>query len=256
MMPFIWVAISIPILVLLQRWIHMHLHGIALLLLGNAERAVLLYALVLFPGVLLHEVSHWLFATLLGVRTGKFSLIPQRQRDGSVRLGYVEYFKGPNLGPIRESLIGGAPMITGTAVILLMGLHIFNINDFGAAVQSGNIDLLGTAIGAFFYTDDLLVWVYLLFAVANGMLPSRSDRQAWPAFLLIFAVVTVGLYLIGLGGFIMDGLAEPATVFFSYLGLAFTLAICTNLLCMLILSAIEAAISAMRGRSIVYGKGK
>ncbi|KAA3664827.1 MAG: hypothetical protein DWQ04_03735, partial [Chloroflexi bacterium] len=64
LMPFIWVALAIPVLIFLQRWIHMHLHGIALMLTGKSERAVILYALVLLPGVFLHELSHWLSATL------------------------------------------------------------------------------------------------------------------------------------------------------------------------------------------------
>ena len=121
-MPFIWVALTLPILLFLQRWIHRHLHGVAFLLTGNKNWAVVLYAIILFPGVLLHEFSHWLTATLLGVRTGSFSVLPRTKSDGSVQLGYVEYYKTSSVGPIRESLIGSAPLVTGTAVILLIGL--------------------------------------------------------------------------------------------------------------------------------------
>ena len=66
--PLFWVVFSLIILLFMQRWIHTHLHGLFLLLMGKPERAVVLYALFLFPGVLLHEVSHWLAATFLGVR--------------------------------------------------------------------------------------------------------------------------------------------------------------------------------------------
>ncbi|MFO7682523.1 MAG: hypothetical protein R6X34_20995, partial [Chloroflexota bacterium] len=94
LMPFIWVTLAFIVLLFLQRWIHTHLHGLSLLITGKPEYAVILYALVLFPGVLLHELSHWLAASLLGVRTGRFSLLPRRQPDGSIQLGYVEYYKG------------------------------------------------------------------------------------------------------------------------------------------------------------------
>lgn len=251
-MPFIWVALAIPILLLLQRWIHLHLQGIALLLSGKQERAVVLYALVLFPGVLLHEASHWLFATLLGVKTGRFSLTPRLQKNGTVQLGYVEYYKDSNLGPFRESVIGGAPLIAGTVAILLIGIRIFNIEAFGTAVQSGNIDQLVAAVGALIRTNDFLVWLYLLFAIANGMMPSRSDRQAWPAFFWLLGGVTVLLYLLGVGDVLISGLAEPATLLFSYLGLAFALAIATDLIFMLLLTILEAIISALKGDSVVY----
>lgn len=253
LMPFIWVGLAIPILIILQRWIHAHLHGISLLLLGRPERAVLLYAIILFPGVLLHELSHWVFATLLGVRTGTFSLIPRMQDDGSVQLGYVEYFKGRTLGPIRESLIGGAPLIVGTAVILLIGFRIFNVEELGVAIQSGRIDELSLAMGNLFRTNDFLVWLYLLFAIANGMLPSKSDRKAWPAFLLILGAAGLILYAFGLANVVIDGLVRPATVVFGNLGLALSMAIGVDLLFMIILSLIESLVSHLKGVSVVYG---
>ncbi|MEM7336830.1 MAG: hypothetical protein AAF490_32455 [Chloroflexota bacterium] len=253
LMPFIWIAVAIPVLILMQRWIHAHLHGISLLLLGKPERAVLMYAIILFPGVLLHELSHWVFATLLGVRTGTFSLVPRLQDDGTIQLGYVEYFKGRTLGPIRESLIGGAPLIVGTAVILLIGLRIFNVEELGVAIQSGRIDELSLAMGTLFSTNDFLVWLYLLFAIANGMLPSRSDRKAWPAFLVIMAVLGLVLYATGFATVVADGLVRPATIIFGYLGLAFSMAIGVALLFMIILSLIESLISRIKGQSVVYG---
>lgn len=254
LMPFFWVALAIPTLLFFQRWIHTHLQGISILLLGTRERAVLLYAIVLFPGVLLHELSHWVMATLLGVRTGAFSLLPRLMDDGSVQLGYVEYFKGRSLGPIRESLIGGAPLFAGTAVILLIGIHIFNIQELGTALQSGNITTLATAVGTVFQTPDFLVWLYLLFAIANGMMPSRSDRRAWPAFLWVMLGVAVILYTLGIAQVIIADLIRPATVVFGYLGLAFSMAIGVDVLFMGFLASIEALLSRWKGVSVVYGK--
>ena len=123
-MPFLAAAVALLILVFLQRWIHTHLHGVSLLLTGRPEWAVIVYAVVLFPGVFLHEASHWLAATLTGVRTGGVSLMPRHQPDGTLQLGYVEYYKGRTLGPFRESLIGAAPLIAGTAVIPVSYTHL------------------------------------------------------------------------------------------------------------------------------------
>jgi hypothetical protein len=253
LMPFIWVAIALPVLLLMQRWIHTHLHGIALLLMGKPERAVILYAIVLFPGVLLHEASHWLMATLLGVRTGSFSLLPRSQADGSVQLGYVEYYKGKTLGAFRESLIGGAPLLTGTAVILLIGYHVFGVTDLSAAIQSGDVTILIAALEQVFAVPDFLVWLYLTFAVSNAMMPSRADRRAWPALVLTLIAIAVIMILLGIQEVIFAGVAEAAQTMFSYLASALSMAIGVDILFMLLLAGVETLLSRIKGVSVVYG---
>jgi hypothetical protein len=252
LMPFFWVLVTIPVLLVMQRWIHTHLHGLSLLLMGKPEWAVILYALVLLPGVFLHEASHWLAATLLGVRTGSFSVIPRQQPDGSIQLGYVEYYKGRTLDPMRESIIGGAPLITGTLVILLIGFKVFGITDIAVAVQSGQIDQLSVALGQIYQTPDFLLWLYLLFAIANGMMPSKSDRRAWPAFVVTLVGLALLLYFLGLFDLLMANLARPTATVFGYLGLAFSMAIGVNIFFMLVLAVLEWVIGRLKGVSVVY----
>ena len=254
LMPFIWVALALPVLLIVQRWIQTHLGGVALLLTGRSDRAVILYAILMFPGVLLHELSHWLMAKILGIRTGSLSLLPQVQPDGTVQLGYVTYYKGQNLGPIRESLVGGAPLLAGTAVILLIGHRVFSVTDLAAAIQTGSIDVLTLALTTLLETNDFLVWLYLLFTITNAMLPSRSDRRAWPAFLLIMGILTAVVYLLGLQRVVVEGLVGPVTTVFGYLGLAFSLAIGVDLFFMLLIYAVESVIGRIRGVSVVYGR--
>lgn len=256
LMPFIWVVVSFGILLIMQRWIHRHLHGVSMLLTRRAEWAVVLYSLVLFPGVFLHELSHWLAATLLFVRTGSFSIIPRRQPDGSIVLGYVEYYKSRSLGPIRESLVGGAPLVAGTAIILLIGYKIFGVTDLAAAIQSGDISQITLAIQQTLATNDILVWLYLLFAVSNAMMPSPADRRAWPGFLLVLAVVGVALYLLGFTEIIISGLAEPVIIAVGYLGTAFSLAIVVDLFFILLLALLEWFIGRVSGLAVVYGAKK
>lgn len=253
LMPFIWVVIAFGILLLMQRWIHTHLHGVSMLITRRAEWAVIMYSLILLPGVFLHEASHWLTATFLGVRTGSFSLIPRRQGDGSIVLGYVEYYKGRTLGPIRESLIGGAPLIAGTAVILLIGFKIFGVTDLALAINSGEIDNLSAALGQVFATNDILVWLYLLFAISNAMMPSPADRRAWPAFLLVMVGLTFILTLLGITDVVISGLVEPAAIVFGYLGIAFSMAIAVDILFMILIAAAEWIVGRIRGVSVIYG---
>ena len=251
--PIILVIITFVLLWFMQRWVHTHLHGLSLLLMGNQERATILYALVLLPGVFLHESSHWLTAKLLGVRTAGFSLIPRRQANGSVQLGYVQYYKTADVGPIRESLIGGAPLIVGTAVILLIGFKLFNLPELLIAMQTGDVDMLSIALRQLFEANDLFIWLYLIFAIANAMMPSASDRRAWPAFLAMMGAAAVVLIILDLQGVLWQGIAEPTAVIFGYLGLAFGMGVAVDLVAIIVIITLEALVSKVRGVNVVYG---
>ncbi len=252
-MPIWWVLLSIPILVFVQRWLHRHIHGLAFLITGKRNWAVVLYAIILFPGVLLHEISHWLAANLLGVRTGSFSVLPKSKADGSIQLGYVEYYKSASVGPIRESLIGSAPLITGTAAVLLIAFQVFDVTSLASAAESGDIESLSRAITTLFATDDFLIWLYLIFAISNAMMPSSSDRKAWPAFALIMLALALILYVIGLQDLMIAGLAGPVATVFGYLGLAFSLTIGVDLFMILFVYILEWIISRFKGVEVVYG---
>lgn len=253
LMPFLWVAVALLVMLLLQRWIHTHLHGVSLLATGRADWAVIVYAIVLFPGVLLHESSHWLAATLLGVRTGKMSVIPRRQPDGTLQLGYVEYYKSSKVGPIRESLIGAAPLIAGTLAILLIGLRVFAVTDLAAAVRTGDIVILTAAVSELLATPYILLWIYLIFAISNAMLPSRSDRKAWPAFFVIMAGLALFLYLIGLQDTLLERMQQPVVTALGYLGTAFSMTIAVDIVFAAAIALLESLLSRVRGMSVVYG---
>ncbi len=250
--PFAWVALALPLLLLLQRWLHRHLRGLAYLLTGRMEWAVLLYALVLLPGVLLHELSHWLAARLLGVRTGTISLLPQMQKDGVLRLGYVEYYRSRNLDPVRESIIGVAPLLTGVAVVLLIGFRVFDLPGLGAALQTGAWQGLRPLLAHLFRAPDFLVWLYLIFSVSNAMMPSPSDRRAWPPFILLLTIAAVVLYLVDRQQVIIGGMVEPVATVFGHLGLAFSLAIAVDLAVIVVVYLLERLVSRLRGVELIY----
>ena len=129
---FLWFLGTLILLVLVQRWVHQHLHGVAYLISGQADMALMLYSLPLLPGVALHELSHATMAALLGVKTANLTLIPQRQPDGHVRLGSVQVER---VDVVRSSLIGLAPLLAGSAAILLIIRFAFDVNTLGDAVQ-------------------------------------------------------------------------------------------------------------------------
>src|SRR5215468_1135718 len=79
-----------------QRWIHRHLFGMGYVISNEKSTATLLYYLALMPGVLLHEMSHYLVAGMFHIRHKKFNMIPKAQEDGSLEMGFIELEKIKN----------------------------------------------------------------------------------------------------------------------------------------------------------------
>ncbi len=154
--------------------------------------AMLLYALFVWPGTALHEVAHWMMARLLGVRAGRPHLLPSPlDSQGRMVLGRVSVERTDF---VRGSLIGVAPFLFGSVAVALLAQRAF-------ALPIPAIEVLGVnslapllyALPTVLSASDAWVYLYLLFALANGMMPSASDREGWP-MLAAFALL-VGLLL-------------------------------------------------------------
>ena len=74
----------------LKRWITAHIQGVAFLLTSSPKVAMWLFWGLFLPGTMLHELSHWFTAILLGVRTSRFSLWPQMKKGGELQMGSVQ----------------------------------------------------------------------------------------------------------------------------------------------------------------------
>ena len=72
-----WLLLVLGPLLLLQRRLHWEIQAVFLLLTRRVDISVYLFSILFFPGILLHETSHYVMARVLGVRTGRFSLLPQ-----------------------------------------------------------------------------------------------------------------------------------------------------------------------------------
>ncbi|MGH2537333.1 MAG: hypothetical protein ACRDHL_08075, partial [Candidatus Promineifilaceae bacterium] len=166
----------------------------------------------------------------------------------------VEYYKSKGLGPLRESLIGSAPLITGTLVVLFISFRVFDVNVLASAFATGSVDALTVGLTELLATADFLVWLYLIFAISNAMMPSSSDRRAWPLFALLLAAAAGVVYLLDLDLVLIEPLGAPARAIFGYLGLAFSLAIGVDLFFMLLIGLVEWAASRLKGVDLVYGQ--
>lgn len=231
--PLIWVALLVPPLVLLKRWIHEHLQRLGAAL-GGREAPYFLAYLLFLPGILLHELSHWLAARLLGVRTGRLGLWPSRVRGGWVRLGFVEIEPAD---PLRESLIGLAPFVSGTAAVLLIAGQVARLGQLEQLVRDGQWLTAWSRLGS---VPDLGIWLYLIFATSNAMMPSPSDRRPW---------WVAGLFLVGLAGMAyLAGFTLPREVASAvglglrYLALALSVAVGVDLVFVALIWVLELAL--------------
>lgn len=186
-------------LVILQRSLHRQIQGIFLLSTRRPDLTIVLFSLLFFPGVLLHECSHYLMALLLRVRTGGFSLLPRRLEDGRLRLGYVETAPAD---PLREALIGAAPLLTGGLFVAFAGARQMGLpavwESALIAVETGG-DAFMSALAALPQRPDFWLWFYLTFAVSSTMLPSSSDRRGWLP-LALTALLLLGISLLAGAG--------------------------------------------------------
>jgi len=186
-----WLLLLLGPLFLAQRSLHREVQAIFLLITRRMDFSIVLFALVFFPGVLLHETSHYLMARILGVRTGRFSLLPRPLPNGRLQLGYVETRASDW---VRETLIGAAPLLTGGVVVAYAGVQRLGLTSAWDALSSGTPGALQLALRAMLDRPDFWLWFYLTLAVSSTMLPSASDRRAWlPLGLTIMALVGASL---------------------------------------------------------------
>jgi len=246
--PLIWLAIALAILRVLEQWIHRHLQGTALLLTGDQEIAVVLYALPLLPGVILHELSHALAAVMLGVKVAGISLRP-KVSCGHIQLGVVPV---ENTDVARASLIGLAPLLTGNAVILLVGYLVFGIGALRSAIIGPDLKALLASLATMIQAPDAWIWAYVVFTISNTMMPSRSDRQAWLP-LLLFLLVAAGLiWLIGIGPVLAAELKDSLTLAVHWLATMCTLTILVDAPFITLITLTERVLQRLKGVRVEY----
>lgn len=144
--------------------------GISLLLFGSTKPGLGLYSLVFLPGTIIHELSHWIVAEVLQVRTGEISIFPDSStEDDTQRLGSVATEK---TDPFRSFLIGLAPFITGILILIILG------------------QLLSQGWGIYLWWQLALI-IYGIIVIGNSMMISSSDRRSWPFIVILFSLIGI-----------------------------------------------------------------
>jgi len=201
-----WLILALVVLIYLQRALHRELQGVFLLFTRRADIALALFSLLLFPGVLLHEISHYVMARLLRVPISRFSLIPRRLDDGRVLMGFVETGK---VDFTRDALVGAAPLLVGSIFVALIGDRHLGLLEVWPALANGDLASTFEWFASIYARTDFWLWFYLIVAVSSTMLPSESDRRAWLPLAFSIALLIGFVWLVGAGSWMIDKLSSP-----------------------------------------------
>jgi hypothetical protein len=222
----VWLLLMLGPLLVLQRRLHFEIQAVFLLTVKRADLALVLFSLLFFPGVLLHETSHYLMARLLGVRTGRFSLLPTPLPGGRLRLGYVETAR---TDVFRDFLVGAAPLLAGGLFVAYAGLFRLELGPLWQSLLALDLSAAWSVLGRLHERPDFWLWFYLTFAVSSTMTPSPSDRRAWLPMAFIFGVLALVSLLVGAGPWLTERLADPLNRAFFALAAVFGVALLVHL---------------------------
>jgi hypothetical protein len=172
--------LTLLVLFLLLYWLAIlfskNLYIFFFLLSKNKELSVHLLSWFLLPGTVIHEVSHMFVAELIGVRTGEFTFAPEVKGDEEgIRIGGLKIAKS---GPFRRTLIGLAPPLFGSLIIVFL-FHFIIFPNLSDPASLLTVNLL-TALS-------LVLSIYLVFIVSNTMFSSSKDLEAasFPLFFIL-----------------------------------------------------------------------
>lgn len=175
-MPFVYLVISFLLLVYSRKIFIKSLAEIA-----GPNLTKKLYFLLFFPGIIIHELSHFFVASLLLVPTGKISFFPEEEKMASVQVAKTD--------PVRQTLIGLAPTIAGTAAILAifffalkLPIKVFTLSELFSLLKNTRH----------------LPWLYLIFSINNTMFTSPQDRRPLFGFIAFLTFLATLLYLFNL----------------------------------------------------------
>ena len=128
-----------------------------------------------FPGVMIHELSHALFATIFGAKVTKIKLLTLRNDD---RLGWVEYITMGNKWKqgLQHVFSACAPTVVGITLELLL-YHM---------LSNGFIKGFGWTVFV----------IYMMISIGDHMSMSKQDiknyiRGAWVPFILCYGVLLI-----------------------------------------------------------------
>jgi hypothetical protein len=226
----LWLLLMLGPLLILQRKLHLEIQYLLLILTHRPTATITIFSILFLPGVALHEGSHFLMARLLGVRTGRVSLIPKALKGGRLRMGFVETV---STDVVRDALIGAAPLLTGGLVVMYIGMLRLGLVPLGNNLLNGQFDLFWKSLAALPLLPDFWLWFYLAFVVSSTMLPSASDRRAWLPILVVAGAIIILAFVAGAGSWMAANLAPVFNQAMRTIAVVFAISVAVHIVILL-----------------------
>lgn len=172
------------LLYILSRRLIQGIYRLLYIIIRSRTASIWIVTIIFFPGTVVHELAHLFVAEILGVHTGKLTLVPEGIEGppfAKASGGETEIKAGgvmiSETDPFRRTLIGLAPVYVGIAVLATLAYFLQQFN---------SITLL--TIGIF----------YIMFAVSNSMFSSKEDMKGVIPFAITVALFTGAAYIAGI----------------------------------------------------------
>lgn len=241
-----WVFLMLMPMVVFQRLLHRELQAVIFMITRKKNVALILFAVLFLPGVFIHELSHLVVAWLLGVRTGRFSLLPRPLPGGQLRLGYVETSQ---TDWIRASLIGAAPLIAGGLFLAYIAVNQLHLPMLWNFLQNGHSILFWMGLKTLPDLQNFWLLFYLTFVVSSTMLPSASDRHAWVPLGFTLIILLGFSFIVGAGPWMLEKIAPPLNSFLKGVSMLFGLSAFVHVILILPLAGLNKIIARITGFS-------
>ena len=190
----------------------------------SRSAAISIMTLLLFPGTVVHELSHLFTAEILGVRTGKLTLVPESIDTEEIQSGSVAIAQ---TGPLRRTLIGTAPMTTGIIIVTIFSYFLPGWMDNAMFVTE-----MGSIVS--WQLIQVILTIYSIFVVSNTMFASKEDMKGVIPFLSAVIVIMIAIYVAGFRIGLPPMVGETISVIAQTLVRSLGIVIIVNLVFMLI----------------------
>jgi hypothetical protein len=237
-----------------ERWIHLHLFGIGYLFTNDKNIATRLFYVFFLPGIVIHELIQYLVAGALNVPLKTLFAWPEEQENGTMRLNFI-VVEQKKIDPIRSAIVAASPFLVMSLLIWFISTRVLDMHDFMNAVGSVDIERMSSALGDLFSKSDFIVWLYLLFAIANTMIPQKEDARGWPIILGVLGIIAVVMVVVGADDVLIDTLGGPVTETLGLVNSALASVLLLNLGSIALFWALEEALAYWRGFRMTYDTG-
>lgn len=263
--PWLFLALIIFLLLRVQGAIQRRIFGVGYMLAADHSMAAVVYTLVLFPGIVLHEVTEWVTAGILNFRTVRSMRWPEADQNGELdpKFVTVEYPKREKgLGPpgpaarakdlFSRALVEIAPTLAGLACTLLISNNLLGFPDLIRELPSGDLTRIGPALGAVVRRPDFFLWFYVLFTISNSMMPRRFARRGLAVLAVCAALGMVFLAVIGFSRVVEEWMLGPIPTAVNQLSAISMLVLVVDGIVLLIVIGLEYGAERLTQRQAPY----